>query len=122
MTGPEYSKKKFTQHEIRQLITSAKRVIRTSGLDVLLAPTDKDMGRLLMITSRKVGSAVERNLVRRRLKAIYYEQNLSLKKYDCVVIAKKAAVSYSYASLQKLLLAAFALQESSHVQANAQHL
>lgn len=115
MTGPENSKKKFTQHEIRYLITSAKRVIRTSGLDVLLATTTHTFGRLLIITSRKVGSAVERNLIRRRLKAIYHEQKLNLKPFDCVVIVKKPAVSYSFASMLRILLSAFTLQESSHV-------
>lgn len=67
---------------------------------VLLAPASGATGKMLIITSRKVGKAHDRNLLRRRLKAIYYENRLFERPYTMIVIAQAKAVEYNP---QKLL-------------------
>ncbi len=95
----------FTTKEIRLLFKKARRVLKHSGLDVLSAPATLDQGRLLVITSRKVGNAPQRNKIRRRIKAIFHEEQLAKLKQDIIVIVKKEGIKLSFEELKKLLIA-----------------
>ncbi|MEX0849178.1 MAG: ribonuclease P protein component [Candidatus Dependentiae bacterium] len=99
----------LTKNEIKTVFKKARRVLRDSGLDILLYPSPTDFGRILVVTSRKVGNAPERNRVRRRLKAIFYKEKLYEHKLDCFVIIKKSGTNYSSDQLKKILHHAFAL-------------
>ena len=98
---------KFTKREIDYLFDHARRVIRNQSCTILLAPRQKEFGRVLIIASRKVGNAPERNLIRRRIKSIFYEEKLFERPFDCVVIVYKKAVMLSFEQLKDLLLTAF---------------
>jgi len=98
---------KFTKGEIDRLFDSARRVIRNQFCTILIAPRQKEFGRVLIIASRKVGNAPERNLVRRRIKSIFYEEKLFDRTFDCVVIVYKKAVSLPFEQLKELLLTAY---------------
>ncbi len=98
---------KFTKREIDYLFQHARRVIRHQSCTILLAPRQKEFGRVLIIASRKVGNAPERNLIRRRIKSIFYEEKLFLLNFDCVVIAYKNMVSLPFDQLKSLLLSAY---------------
>ncbi len=95
----------FTQKEIQAIFKSAKRAYKGPGLDILLAPTCQQYGRILVITPRKVGSAPERNRVRRRLKAIFYQEHLYNHQLDCFVIIKKPGIQFDYGELKSKLSA-----------------
>lgn len=97
----------FTQREIRIIFNKARRVYSDSGLVLLMHPSTKDFGRILVITSRKVGNAPERNKIRRRLKAIFYKEKLYTAKQDCFVIIKKPGIDYSTAKLTDILQHSF---------------
>jgi ribonuclease P protein component len=107
MISPARKTVKFTQHDVKALFAKAKRVLRQPGLDILLAISDKPQGRLLIVTSRFVGNAPERNKIRRRLRALFYEQRLSNQSYDCIVIVKKGGVGLSFDTLLTYLLQAY---------------
>ncbi len=94
---------RFTKQEISEIFKKARRAVRRPGLDILCAPAAKKTGRILVITPRKVGSAPQRNLVRRRLKAIFYEKKLFERGFDCVVIVKKPGVLLTFETLGDLL-------------------
>ncbi len=98
---------RFTKKEIDKLFATARRRVKNQALVILLGPRQKDFGRILIITSRKVGNAPERNKVRRRLKSIFYEEKLYEAPYDCIVIVKKGAVTLSFEALKKLLYSAY---------------
>lgn len=98
---------RFTKKEIDKLFATVRRRVRSKGLVILLSPRQKDFGRILIITSRKVGNAPERNKIRRRLKSIFYEEKLYEAPYDCIVIVKKEAVILSFEALKKLLYSAY---------------
>ena len=103
---PNISKKlsSFSKQEVAQLFSKAKRVLKKHpGLDILCAPTAQDFGRILIITSRKVGKASKRNLIRRRLKAIFYEEKLYEKGLDCIVIVKKEGINLPFKELKGIL-------------------
>lgn len=98
---------KFTTREIDYLFSHARRVIKHQSCTILLAPRQKEYGRVLIIASRKVGNAPERNLVRRRIKSIFYEEKLFDSSFDCVVIVYKKAVLLPFEQLKNLIIAAF---------------
>lgn len=94
---------KFTKREIDHLFKHARRVFRNGSCTILLAPRQGDFGRILIITSRKVGNAPERNLIRRRIKSIFYEEKLYEHGFDCVFIAQKKATELSFDQLKTIL-------------------
>jgi ribonuclease P protein component len=100
----------FTQHEVNTLFKNARRVAKHTELHILLAPQQKDFGRILIVASRKVGNAPTRNKIRRRLKAIFYEQKLYQKGYDCLIIVKRECAQLTFAALQEILVKAYAQQ------------
>jgi len=93
----------FSEIEVKKLFREAKRVLRHPGLDLLCGPAAKDFGRILVITPRKVGKAVKRNLIRRRIKAIFYEEKLYEKGLDCIVIIKKKGINLPFKQLKDML-------------------
>lgn len=93
----------FTQKEIRTIFNKARRVYSDPGLVLLLHPSTQEYGRILVITSRKVGNAPERNKIRRRLKALFYQKKFYTFKQDCFVIIKKPGVHATYAELEAIL-------------------
>lgn len=100
----------FSEKEVSFLFKKARRALRSSGLDILCAPATQPQGRILVITSRKVGSAPKRNLIRRRLKSIFFEENLFELGIDCIVIIKKAGINLEFEALKELLIKALKKQ------------
>ncbi|HML19414.1 MAG TPA: ribonuclease P protein component [Candidatus Dependentiae bacterium] len=107
MISPARSTVTFTQKDIKALFSKARRVLRQPGLDVLLAPKKFVSGHLLVVTPRKIGNAPERNKVRRRLKAVFYEEKLFETPYDCIVIVKPGGIKISFSQLREMLLSAY---------------
>lgn len=98
---------KFTKGEIDHLFKHARHVFRRTSCTILLAPGQTDFGRILIIASRKVGNAPERNLIRRRIKSIFYEEKLYEKAFDCAIIVQKKMVELSFVEIKELILNAY---------------
>lgn len=65
-------------------------------------PTQRDVSRVGYAVSKKVGNAVTRNKIKRRLKAIIQNQtNQFSPGYDVVIGAKRSAVGASFAELEQ---------------------
>ena len=100
--------KSLSRKEIIALIKSARVQRRIPGLDIKAAPKGGATSHLLIIISAKVAIAPLRNLIRRRLKALFYEEKLFLhSSHDWVIYVKKEALSYSYQELKSILLPIF---------------
>lgn len=84
----------FTRWEVAHLFRTSRRVLRHEICDVLLAREHTPSGRLLVVTSARTGNAVQRNKIRRRLKAIFYEEKYFERGYDCIIVIKKADVPF----------------------------
>lgn len=110
---------KFTKREIESLFQQARRVLRHSGCLILLAARQKDFGRILIVTSRKVGNAPERNKLRRRIKSIFYEEKLFEYPFDGVIILYKKAVGFDFDQLKDLLTHVYKKEAASNE--NATH-
>ncbi len=83
---------------------------RQDELDVRLLKKDQESspsGRILVITPKKSGNAPKRNLIRRRLKAMFHEEGWDTKPYDLLVYCRKGIADISYQDLKKILLSIY---------------
>lgn len=91
-------------HEFRRLYAKGKSVA-TPSLVVYFRRTNRDYNQLGLTVSTKIGNAVCRNRVRRRLKEIYRTNEPRMKKgLDIVVVARQKSRFVSYAELEKAYL------------------
>jgi len=96
----------FTKKDIDQIFKRASAAFKNELITILVAPRQKAFARILIITPRTVGSAPERNKLRRQFKAIFYEQKLYEGSADHVVILKKGAQELSFDTYKNLLISA----------------
>lgn len=96
----------FSKREIDSLWKKARRVVRHDGLDLLKAPRSSDMGRILMIIPKRIGSAPVRNRLRRQIRHLFYEQELYDGDFDWIAIARPGAETLPYSKLLELFLQA----------------
>jgi ribonuclease P protein component len=97
----------FSKSEIRLLFANARTIVRHPHLEIARAPRIKSYGRILLIIPKKVGSAPERNKLKRQLKALFYEAEWHTKEYDLIVSAKMGATRLSFDQLKELLASTF---------------
>lgn len=81
----------------------SRLIFRGEALDIRTLPKTATPARVLIVTPRKSGNAVERNLFRRRVRALFYECGFHEGVNDWLIFAKKASLT-SYAELRKLLI------------------
>ena len=88
-------------HEFRRLYNKGASAV-TGALALYCRKNRLGVSRLGLTTGVKLGGAVQRNRVRRRLREIYRtnEQRLA-PGWDVVVVARKRAVFASYAELER---------------------
>jgi ribonuclease P protein component len=97
----------FSKKELDVLLKKTELICKEKGLKILQAPVEKieqDFGKLLMIIPKKSGKAFERNLIKRRLKSIFYEEQLFTKPINTVIIVYKSAMQLSFSDLKLILI------------------
>ena len=99
----------FSQSEVSRLFSSARRIHRGVYWDILVSPRVHDYGRLLAIAPRLLGTSPERNLIRRRVKSVFFEKQAYDSAYDIVILLKKKALDLPFKDLESKLLGVFKL-------------
>lgn len=94
----------FSKKELVSLFKKTQYFIKKMGLDIRLAPKQNELAKILIIIPRKAGNAPKRNRLKRRLKSIFYEEQLFQKKFDWIILATKEGIDISYTELRKFLL------------------
>ncbi len=97
----------FSKKEVTTFFETSKVKARIPGLRVLISPAQKELGRILIITPRRSGNSCQRHLIRRRFKAIFLQEQLYKKGFDCGIIVRSEGIDTSFEDLRKLLLCAF---------------
>ncbi len=97
---------RFTKKEIDLLFSTGKAVYKSKEFVILTAPCLLAFSRILLITSRKVGNAPQRNLLRRRGRAIFYEEKLFENQQHCVVIFRAPAKDLTFDQFKSILIKA----------------
>ena len=88
-----------------------KRGVKIPGLKLVSSKeTSIGHGKLLVITPRAAGNAVKRNLMRRRIKSIYYQQKLYQNLNYHILIVYKEAVLIPYKDLEAFLISAIRVE------------
>jgi len=100
----------FKKSEIRMLFKTARNVYHQNGLVIKQAPKTGDLGRILIVTPRKAGNAPQRNLIRRRIKNIFYLEKLFNNAQDWIILVSSDATLLSFDALKKIILS---LQEKN---------
>lgn len=91
----------FTRSEVDQLFALATVRARTRLYTLLVAPRSKDFARILIVTPKKLGTAVARNLLRRRIKSLFYQEKVyQHSPYDFVFIARRPVMDLSFEQLK----------------------
>lgn len=96
----------FSGSEIKEIFEKARCHLRHASLTLLCVPAKQATGRILIITPRKVGNSPQRNRIRRRIKAIFYEEKLFERGLDCVVIVKASGIKLDFDELKKMIVQA----------------
>lgn len=99
---------RFTSKQVREIFKRASSRTVIDGLTIIKAPATLSHGRLLVVTPRRIGNAPKRNRIRRRLKAIYWEQQLFVNPFDVIVIVTKNSVDLPFDRLQTIITKAVA--------------
>src|SRR5690606_7554947 len=94
---------KFTKKEIDYLFHHARRALKNPAFVILLAPRQLNFGRILIILSKKVGSAPQRNKIRRRIKSLFFEEKYFTTPFDTVVIVHKKATELSFNQIKNII-------------------
>ena len=93
---------RFSRFDAIHLIRFSRRIMRVCGLDVKRAPKKEIQAKILIVIPRVFGPAVQRNLLRRRLKHIFFEKYAVSSAYDFVFFASKQAACLSFEDLEKI--------------------
>ncbi len=93
----------FTKEQIDTLFANSVLIFRKNGLIIYRAPASFAYGRILLIVPRQSGSAPQRNLIKRRLKSIFYEHKLYEKGFDLAINVRKEATDLPFETLQTIL-------------------
>lgn len=96
---------RLSRAEVLSLLKNARMVCRHAGLDIRATQRTAQFGKILIIIPRKVGSAPERNLIRRRIKAIFYEERFFELPFDWVFFVKPEATAWPFSQMREHMLA-----------------
>lgn len=97
----------FSRLEARKLFQQARPKLRQSKIEIRFAPKSLNYGRVLIVIPRTIGNAAQRNLIRRRLKSIFFENALYEREYDCIILVGKGAADLSFDDLKHIVLKAY---------------
>ena len=100
------------QKEIDAAFTSARLLNNVRGLKLLQTPHSSvpqtlEHGKLLIIISKKVGKAHDRNRLRRQLKTIFYEEQLYTQPVVSILIVYPHALTLSFDEIKNFLVSSF---------------
>ena len=97
----------FSKKDIQNYFKKAKFKNKIDGLKLLQAKPEKDnpeFGKLLIIIPKRSGKATKRNLIKRQIKAIFYEEKLFKKPLICILFVYKSAMELSFNELKDFLV------------------
>jgi ribonuclease P protein component len=98
----------FSTKQIKDLFKIARARVKTSFVDIRSAPSEQTEGKILIVIPRKVGNAVQRNKLRRRIKELFYLEKGYAQGVDYIFLAKSPEINtLSFDQLKQLMQQAF---------------
>lgn len=84
------------------MFKTAPRIFKHVAFDILAALSPAPQARLVVVTSRHVGNAVQRNKIRRRLKALFTKYEVASLGKDLIIVTKKSSTSLPFDKIEQL--------------------
>ena len=101
----------FAKKEIDWAFKRVRMIARTRGLKLLQVPkvfsAENKFGKILIIIPRRAGKAHKRNLIKRRVKSIFYEEKLFENIATSILLVREDAAKMSFEQLKEFLVSAF---------------
>jgi ribonuclease P protein component len=106
MSGPSVARRitLVGRREAVKLLRRAFPLCSLPEFDVKVSRTVAKVGISFIITPRTSGAAHQRNLVKRRIKAIFYQNRLYEQGYNWLIFVKKGAHKLPFVRLESFLL------------------
>lgn len=79
-------------------------IYHENGIIIKRAPKSHEYAKILIVTPKKAGNAPQRNLIRRRLKHIFFNYALFEQPYDLIILVSSAANQLSFDVLKTIML------------------
>jgi ribonuclease P protein component len=86
----------FTSSEIRRLIARAQVITSDQFITLKCVSTDNEIGRILIVVPKRVGSAPIRNTIKRQVRSIFYQYQLYQRGKDFVIFFHTQPPSFAY--------------------------
>lgn len=94
----------FKKKEIETAFKNAMFKAKAPGLRLIQSDTPAvDTGKILVVTPKKCGPANKRNRFKRRVKAIFYEEELHKTPIVSIIIANRRAMKLSFDEIKEFL-------------------
>lgn len=93
---------KFSKKEIQNLFKESYKILQKVEIDIKIAPKVGSFGKILIITPKKIGNAPKRNLVKRRIKSIFYQEKIYNLGYDFIVFCKKGITNLKFEEIKNI--------------------
>ena len=102
----------FKRNEVQEAFEKITLHSQIKGLKLLQAPfslpdSEQNHGKLLVVTPRRSGKAHKRNQLRRRIKAVFYEEKLYQKHVASILFVYKEAMELDFNQIKEFLTDAF---------------
>lgn len=94
---------RWTKDEAARAMRVSHLIFKGPAFDIRLAPQSSSVARVLIVTPRKSGNAVKRNLFRRRSRALFAKLALTEGAYDWLIFAKNIS-DLSFDALHKIFI------------------
>lgn len=95
---------KFSKKELDSFFRHATRVFKSQAFTILTSPAYEEFSKVLLVVPKKYGNAPARNLIKRRLKNIFWQEKLYEQPNNVAFIIRPDAKKLSFQELKEICL------------------